>query len=91
VAQVHGVLHLKRQQPDPAPELEQFISIGNHGASGRLYRFAQHTYYLPELRFAVVQDFGTRIEQPVGDLLQFGLGGLAALFEFHVQSVLSNL
>jgi hypothetical protein len=82
---------LKGKQADPATEPKQFISVGSSGWRRGFRRLAQDGDYIPELRFAVIQDFRARIEKRFGDLLQFGFAGLATLCECHVQSVLSNL
>ena len=84
------MLHLQAEQADPVPETQQIASVRSHRSAVGRARAPSNVDHLLELRFAVVQDFGARIEKRVGNLLQFGLAGLAALFECHVQSVLSN-
>ena len=98
LAKVDSALHLQAEQPDPVPKTKHIISIssngpdGNSGARGCIRRLTlQQSNHLLKLRFAMLQNFGARIEKGSGNLLQLGLAGLAALFECHVQSVLSNL
>ena len=98
LAQVDGTLYLQRRATGSGAgaEADHFYQKQRAGRKQRgartdpQARLQQRNHFL-ELRFAVVQDFGARIEKRVGDVLQFGLAGLAALFKCHVQSVLSNL
>jgi hypothetical protein len=85
LAKIRGVLRLQREQPDPVPKALEIA------ACGRIRRVVleQRDHFL-KIRFAAVENFWPGIEQSSGDLLQFGLAGLATLLKCHVQSVLSN-